>query len=149
MRAGQWPALVWSDPCSKVLFVVVNVLDTMRALASQGEVVTLNAGDVLFRSGELGTSMYGILEGTIRLTWLAKDGKEGHEDIKAGHVFGAGALVMNNHQRLGTATAAEHTRLIEMNREKFLFAMQEAPMFAIELLASVDERLRDIRLASS
>ena len=129
--------------------VVVNLLDTMRALASKGEVVTLQSGDVLFRSGEMGTSMYGILEGTVRLTWTAKDGKEGYEDIKAGNVFGAGALVMHNHQRLGTATAAEHTRLIEMNREKFLFAMQEAPMFAIELLASVDERLRDIKLASS
>ena len=56
---------------------------------------------------------------------------------------------MDNHQRLGTATAAEDSRLIEMNREKFLFAMQEAPMFAVELLASVDERLRDIKLASS
>ncbi len=33
-----------------------------------------------------------------------------------------------------------------MNREKFLFAVQEAPMFAIELLASVDERLRDLKL---
>ncbi len=121
----------------------------MRALANKGEVVTLNAGDVLFSSGELGKSLYGILEGTIRLTWTAKDGKQGHEEIKAGHVFGAGALVMDNHERLGTATAAEDTRLIEMNREKFLFAMQEAPMFAIELLASVDERLRDIKLESS
>ena len=129
--------------------VVVNLLDTMRALASKGEVVTLRSGDVLFRSGEMGESMYGILEGTIRLTWTAKDGKDGHEDIKAGNVFGAGALVMDNHQRLGTATAAEDSRLIEMNREKFLFAMQEAPMFAVELLASVDERLRDIKLASS
>ncbi|AII42772.1 hypothetical protein KR100_05255 [Synechococcus sp. KORDI-100] len=127
----------------------MNLLDTMRALASKGEVVTLRSGDVLFRSGEMGESMYGILEGTIRLTWTAKDGKEGHEDIKAGNVFGAGALVMDNHQRLGTATAAEDSRLIEMNREKFLFAMQEAPMFAVELLASVDERLRDIKLASS
>ena len=121
----------------------------MRALANTGEVVTLNAGDVLFSSGELGKSLYGILEGTIRLTWTSKDGKQGYEEIKAGHVFGAGALVMDNHERLGTATAAEDTRLIEMNREKFLFAMQEAPMFAIELLASVDERLRDIKLASS
>ncbi|MEC8215128.1 MAG: cyclic nucleotide-binding domain-containing protein [Cyanobacteriota bacterium] len=127
----------------------MNLLDTMRALASKGEVVTLRSGDVLFRSGEMGESMYGILEGTIRLTWTAKDGKDGHEDIKAGNVFGAGALVMDNQQRLGTATAAEDSRLIEMNREKFLFAMQEAPMFAVELLASVDERLRDIKLASS
>jgi CRP/FNR family cyclic AMP-dependent transcriptional regulator len=127
----------------------VNVLDTMRALATKGEVVTLKAGDVLFSSGETGKSMYGILEGSIRLTWIGEDGKEGHEDIQAGHVFGAGALVMENHQRLGTAKAAEDCRLIEMNREKFLFAMQEAPMFAIELLASVDERLRDIKLAST
>ena len=39
--------------------------------------------------------------------------------------------------------------LIEMNREKFLFAVQEAPMFAVELLASIDERLRDIKLADN
>ena len=31
-----------------------------------------------------------------------------------------------------------------MNREKFLFAVQEAPMFAIGLLAYIDSRLRGI-----
>ena len=41
------------------------------------------------------------------------------------------------------------SRLIAMNREKFLFALQETPMFAIELLASLDERLRDIKLVES
>ena len=121
----------------------------MRALATKGEVVSLKTGDVLFSSGETGQSMYGILEGSIRLSWIAEDGKEGHEEIKAGHVFGAGALVLDDHRRLGTAKAASDCRLIEMNREKFLFAMQEAPMFAIQLLASVDERLRDIKLASA
>ena len=127
----------------------MNILDTMRALATKGEVVSLKTGDVLFSSGETGQSMYGILEGSIRLSWIAEDGKEGHEEIKAGHVFGAGALVLHDHRRLGTAKAASDCRLIEMNREKFLFAMQEAPMFAIQLLASVDERLRDIKLASA
>ena len=39
------------------------------------------------------------------------------------------------------------SRLIEMNRDKFLFAVQESPMFAIELLASVDGRLRDLKQA--
>ena len=120
----------------------------MRALASQGEVLTLEPSDILFRAGETGSSMYGILEGSIRLTWEGQKGGEAHEVIQAGHVFGAGALVMRDHQRLGTARAIEHCRLIEMNREKFLFAMQESPMFAIELLASVDERLRDIKIAA-
>jgi CRP-like cAMP-binding protein len=29
-----------------------------------------------------------------------------------------------------------------MNREEFLFAVQESPMFAVELLASLEQRLR-------
>ncbi|MGB1775897.1 MAG: Crp/Fnr family transcriptional regulator [Synechococcus sp.] len=124
-------------------------LDTMRTLASQGEVVALQAGEVLFAAGDVGASMYGILEGSIRLTWIDDLGHQGHEDISCGHVFGAGALVMDGHQRLSTATATEDCRLIEMNREKFLFAVQESPMFAIQLLASVDERLRDLKQAES
>ena len=127
----------------------MHALDTMRALASKAEVIHLNQGDVLFRTGETGTCMYGLLEGSVRLTWIDSAGHEGHEDIPVGHVFGAGALVMGDHERLGTATALEDCRLIEMTREKFLFAVQEAPMFAIELLASIDERLRDIKMIAN
>ena len=127
----------------------MHALDTMRALASKSEVLTLNSGDVLFNSGDSGLTMYGILEGSVRLSWKDSLGNQGHEDIPSGHVFGAGALVMGDHQRLGTATAIEDCRLIEMTREKFLFAVQEAPMFAIELLASIDERLRDIKMGAS
>jgi len=29
-----------------------------------------------------------------------------------------------------------------MNREEFLFALQETPMFAVQLLSSLEERLR-------
>ena len=119
----------------------------MRALASKSEVLSLKRGDVLFKTGDVGSTMYGILEGSVRLSWTDSAGHEGHEDIPVGHVFGAGALVMGDHERLGTATALEDCRLIEMTREKFLFAVQEAPMFAIELLASIDERLRDIKIA--
>ena len=123
----------------------MHALDTMRALANQAEVLTLRAGEVLFEAGDVGTSMYGLLEGSIRLTWIDDQGLEGTEDIPQGHVFGAGALVMDGHRRLGTATAMVESRLIEMNRDKFLFAVQESPMFAIELLASVDGRLRDLK----
>ena len=125
----------------------MHALDTMRALANQAEVLTLRAGEVLFEAGDVGTSMYGLLEGSIRLTWIDDQGLEGTEDIPQGHVFGAGAVVMDGHRRLGTATAMVESRLIEMNRDKFLFAVQESPMFAIELLASVDGRLRDLKQA--
>ncbi|WP_115120747.1 Crp/Fnr family transcriptional regulator [Synechococcus sp. UW105] len=125
----------------------MNALDTMKALAATSEVRVAQAGEVIFSSGESGASMFGLLEGSVRLCWTTSDGSDGYELIAAGNVFGSGALVTTDHRRLGTAMAETACRLIEMNREKFLFAVQESPMFAIELLASVDERLRDLKLS--
>ncbi len=114
----------------------------MRALADKGEVRDIEAGSVIFQAGDAGDCMFGLLEGTVRLSW---NGDAGQEDIQAGDVFGAGALVTADHRRYGNATALTPCRLLVMNREKFLFAVQEAPMFAIELLGSVDQRMRDLK----
>ena len=122
--------------------MTVHALDTMRALASEGEVRTFAAGERIFSSGESGDCMFGLLEGVVQLSW---NGDAAHEEIQAGDVFGAGALVTSDHHRYGNATALNDCRILVMNREKFLFAVQEAPMFAIELLGSIDERLRRIK----
>ncbi len=122
--------------------MTVHALDTMRALASQGEVRDFAAGDRIFSAGESGDCMFGLLEGVVQLSW---NGDAAHEEIQAGDVFGAGALVTGDHRRYGNATALNDCRLLVMNREKFLFAVQESPMFAIELLGSIDERLRHIK----
>lgn len=120
----------------------MNALDTMRALASTGEVMTVEADGLIFNSGEPGDCMYGLLEGSVILSW---NGDQGHEQINAGDVFGAGALVTTNHRRYGDAKALTACKLLKMNREKFLFAVQESPMFALELLGSLDERLRHLK----
>ena len=114
----------------------------MRALASKGEVIQVAAGDLVFRSGETGDCMFGLLKGRVELSW---NEESGHEVIKAGDVFGAGALVTPEHRRYGNARAIENSKVLVMNREKFLFAVQESPMFAIELLASIDQRLRQLK----
>jgi CRP/FNR family cyclic AMP-dependent transcriptional regulator len=114
----------------------------MRALASQGEVLDVAEGDLIFRSGESGDCMFGLLEGSVELSW--SDGGQ-VEHIEAGDVFGAGALVTHDHRRFGSARALSHCRVLVMNREKFLFAVQESPMFAIELLGSIEERLRQLK----
>ncbi|MCE2835814.1 MAG: Crp/Fnr family transcriptional regulator [Cyanobacteriota bacterium] len=120
----------------------MNALDTMRALANSGEVLDFEPGTVIFRSGESGDCMFGLLEGQVELSWNDSEGKE---LINAGDVFGAGALVTQEHRRFGDARAVTACRLLVMNREKFLFAVQESPMFAIELLASIDQRLRHLK----
>ena len=114
----------------------------MRALASQGEVLNVPAGQSIFSSGETGDCMFGVLEGNVELSWNEESGQE---IIQAGDVFGAGALVTQDHRRYGNAKALSDCRVLVMNREKFLFAVQESPMFAIELLGSIDKRLRQLK----
>lgn len=123
----------------------MNALDTMLALSAQGEVLEVAAGETIFRSGDAGDCMFGLLDGTVELSWSEANGKE---MIRAGDVFGAGALVTQDHRRFGNATAVTDCRLLVMNREKFLFAVQESPLFAIELLASIDARLRLLKNVS-
>ncbi|MEN9860093.1 MAG: hypothetical protein RLZZ515_575 [Cyanobacteriota bacterium] len=114
----------------------------MRALASQGEVLDVPSGEPIFSSGETGDCMFGVLNGSVELSW----NEEGSpEIIQAGDVFGAGALVTPEHRRYGNAKALSDCKLLVMNREKFLFAVQESPMFAIELLGSIDKRLRQLK----
>ncbi len=114
----------------------------MLALSGRGGVIEVPQGEMIFRSGEPGDCMFGLLEGSVELSW---DGGRNHERIEAGEVFGAGALVTANHSRFGNARACTPCRLLVLNREKFLFAVQETPMFAIELLGSIDQRLRQLK----
>jgi len=120
----------------------MNALDTMRALADEGDVSSFGPGEIVFSSGDSGDCMYGVLDGTVQLSW---NNGASQEVIKAGDVFGAGALVTADHRRYGEAKALTHCRILLMNREKFLFAVQESPMFAVELLGSIDERLRQLK----
>jgi CRP/FNR family transcriptional regulator, cyclic AMP receptor protein len=120
-------------------------LDTMRILAKNRPLRRFKAGEEIFRSGEKGDCLYGVVEGSVKLSWDS-DGLDGmFETIEAGSSFGVGALVDPEHRRYGTATALTDTQLLVMNREEFLFALQELPMFGLEMLHSLDERLRGLK----
>jgi CRP/FNR family cyclic AMP-dependent transcriptional regulator len=122
------------------------ILRSMQSLADHAHVRELNAGDVVFAAGEPGDCFFGVIEGQVRLAW----GDGSHSELlRAGQCFGEGALVQRSHTRHGTATAIEPSRLLVINRETFLFALETLPMFALELLASLEGRLQAIRLLVS
>ncbi len=110
----------------------------MQTLAASLPIRVLEPGRVLFAAGENGGSVYCVLSGEIELSW----GEGLFEVFGPGDVLGVGALVEQQHKRHGTASAREATEVIEMDREHFLFAVQEMPMFALELMASLEGRLR-------
>lgn len=114
------------------------VLHTMQALATSLPTRKLEPQQVLFEAGAPGDCVFCVLSGEVEERW----GDEPGERFGPGDVLGVGALVGENHRRHCTARAVVASELIEMSREQFLFAVQETPMFALELMAGLERRLR-------
>ncbi len=80
--------------------------------------------------------MYGILEGEVD---ILVNGKV-IETIEPGEVFGAGILV-GVKNRTYTAVAKTDIKLAYLDEQGFLFAVQETPVFALQVMKSYSERL--------
>lgn len=116
-------------------------LNTIAELAGKRALISVKQGDVIFNNGEPGGKLYGVVSGEVQLNW----GDNGVEMIGPGSSFGAGALVDPEHRRFGTAVAVRDSELLEMNREEFLFAMQELPMFSLEMMHDLEQRLQRLK----
>ena len=57
----------------------------MRGLAQKSEVHAFKTGDIIFKADDPGASMFGVLEGSVRLSWKNDEGNEGYELIHARH----------------------------------------------------------------
>lgn len=117
-------------------------LSTIRALSHDGNTRHFHDGDVIFRSGESGDCLYGIVSGSVTVDW---DEGRMQETLGPGDCIGVGALVEPEHRRYGNAIARGDAELLVMNREQFLFAVQELPVFGLEMLQKLDERLRNLK----
>ncbi|MDJ0718059.1 MAG: cyclic nucleotide-binding domain-containing protein [Prochloraceae cyanobacterium] len=102
---------------------------------------TFLAGQIVFEEGQPGNIVYGIIEGEVN---ILVEGKV-VETIKRGDVFGEGALVQPEHTRASTAIAKTDCLIGYLDRERFLFAIEHTPMFALELLKSYSTRTRRLK----
>ena len=116
-------------------------MTTMATLANSRTPRKLAAGDFVYRDGEQGNTLFGVVSGEIELS----SGGTATEVIDAGSSFGAAALLDADHRRFGSAKALTDAEILEMNREEFLFAMQELPMFGLEILHDLEMRLQKLK----
>ena len=99
------------------------------------------AGEIIFQEGDIGELVYGIISGEVEM-WL---NDKVVETIKEGDIFGEGALVHEDRQRASTAIAKTDCVLAFLDREHFLFAVQQTPMFALEVMRSYSDRFRRLK----
>ena len=102
---------------------------------------SVKAGEVIFREGEKGETMFALMEGEIALKVEDKT----LETIQKHDIFGEGALVQDNHLRYTSAIALTDCQLAELNRERFMFLIQETPLFALEVIRSLSSRTRNLK----
>ncbi|MEM8778218.1 MAG: cyclic nucleotide-binding domain-containing protein [Cyanobacteria bacterium P01_G01_bin.49] len=119
---------------------MLSPIETIKFLQSQPE-QTFTSGNIIFREGEKGEIMYGVIEGTVEMSVNNKV----VELIEKADIFGQGALVHEDYLRASTAVAKTDCKLACLDRSRFLFAVQETPMFALEVMRSYSDRYRHLK----
>ncbi len=104
---------------------------------NETEALPFAAGEQIFAAGDIGTDMYYILSGEVRIT---VDKRE-LDYLRAGQVFGEMALA-DNLVRSATATAVTLSKLIPINKVQFVNLTQQLPTFATEVMCTMSVRLR-------
>jgi len=103
----------------------------------------LNKGEVLFRRGETGNSMFVIERGAIDITVPIRNQAEETRVsvLHVGQFFGELSL-FDGLPRTATATALENCELLEMQREDFINFLKQRSEVAIAMVSEIGKRLR-------
>ena len=95
------------------------------------------AGTLIFEAGSSGTVMFGIVEGEVEVRLPNGAVRRLGPD----ETFGEMAIV-DFSPRSATVVAVTDTKLAVIDRRMFLFLVQETPMFALQVMSSMAQRLR-------
>ena len=100
-------------------------------------VLALKSGETLFQKGDPARSMYVVLTGELRIG----DGNAIYDRLTEGGVVGEMALI-DHGPRSATVTASTDCTLAEIDEKRFLFLVQQTPMFALSIMRLLSQRLR-------
>jgi CRP/FNR family cyclic AMP-dependent transcriptional regulator len=99
---------------------------------------TVAAGEAIYREGQVGSHMFGIVSGEVTLY----KGSVAVASLGPNDVFGERALIDHLPRNL-TAVATVETTLAEIDRSLFLFLVHESSTFALGIMGALAGRLRD------
>jgi len=115
-----------------------------KTLPPQRFLQSYRKSTVIFEEGSTGNEMYLIHTGSVALTTQRNEsGPVTLAVLKPGDFFGEMALV-DDAPRSASAVAIEDTQLITLDRAKFLFTVQQQPQFALSVMHTLCQRLREL-----
>jgi len=112
----------------------MNLVELFR---HQVDLQDIPAGKSLFKEGEQGNFMYVLMSGTAEITV----GNRVMETAEAGAIIGEMAII-DDSVRSATVVAKSDCRFLPIERERFIFLVQQKPEFALHVLQVLTNRLR-------
>lgn len=113
--------------------------DTVRSLANLAELIRINAGDMLFSKGEMGTAMYFVVDGCVRVH--NEDFVVTH--LGKGQVFGEVAA-LSHEVRTASVTAEQDTALIKLEQAAIYNTLSSQPDAAKSVIQALCRRESEI-----
>jgi CRP-like cAMP-binding protein len=98
-------------------------------------------GDLIFRQGDLGDTMYVIMSGEVEVSREKKRERVVLGRMKRGEFFGEMSL-MDDMPRSATVTALRKTRLLPITRRSLFERAEQDPAVLIQMLGALSTRIR-------
>ena len=99
-------------------------------------------GKFIFLEDSEGEQCFFVVQGSVKVTRLSKDGREVILSMLGkGNFFGEMSL-LDGHPRSANVTTMQETELLMLRRADFLRLIQNKPQIAVKLLAVLASRLR-------
>jgi len=116
--------------------------DERQDLRRHVAVRAVAAGQTLFRQGDPGDGLYGIMSGRVVVTVESAEGKELILNMfRSGDFFGEIAL-LDGKGRTANAVIREAGQLVFLPRGEFLPFLERRPALAVRMIALLCDRLR-------
>jgi len=116
----------------------------LSAVGSVTEQVFHKAQEIVIRAGEIGETMFLILDGEVSVHIPDQTGGEIEVDrIRSGDYFGEMAL-FENIPRTATVRTQTRTRLLVLHKQEFNEIVREYPQIALEICKVLSARIRKL-----
>lgn len=112
--------------------------EKLESLLNDCREVDLNPGDIIFKEGDLGNSMFVLLSGEVLIE--KENAKIAHRG--RGNYFGEMTL-LENKPRSATITATTKARMLEILKDQFYRHFASNPETLLSVLKTVSERSRE------
>jgi HEAT repeat protein len=125
------------------LFAGLSPADLKQVSLVTSEVL-FSDGQVISRQGEVGTEMYVIVSGEIRVLITADNQKEPHEVAcrRSGDCVGE-MSVINQEPRIATLVASGAVRALCIRQKQFEGILRERPEISLALMRTLSQRLKE------